>query len=134
MAIGDALRAQAKVQAEPVGNGFRRTPTQVTEDDPRKDLVEDSERWTKVLNILGMLAPEALGIAHGFRCFGTRIWWSKREARWKLYPTVDPTGRDGFETVEQYVEQARTYMVPHQYMINLALGDLPTAHKESEER
>lgn len=84
--------------------------------DPRPDLKEDHEAWSKLLRMACLMDPPEVGVPlcgllNGLRCGGTRLKKNSK-AKWILRPDIDPTGRTAWSSREEYEEIREKYVVP----------------------
>lgn len=91
--------------------------------DPRPDLQDDHEHWTKLLNLaMNKYGDGLAGILHGFRCGGTRL--KRGRNGYVLRPDVDPTGTVAWPTVEEYEEMRDKYLAPWREEVTALLKGL----------
>lgn len=95
--------------------------------DPRPDLTEDSELWSRLLT-LAKVETERLnnkttvkqeqtgsffGVLHGFRCAGTRLRRSETgSGMYVLRPDIDPTGERAWMNEAEYKQFCMRYLAP----------------------
>jgi len=80
--------------------------------DPRPDLEEDSELWTRFLLLAELFHSSQLaGILHGFRCAGTRI--KRGRKGYVLRPDIDPSGKTAWKSREDYERDRDKWLKPH---------------------
>ena len=77
--------------------------------DPRPDLVEDSELWTRFLHLAEDENKKLTGALHGFRCQGTRIVQGKKG--YLLRPELDPS--KGWKSRQEYEKERDKWLMPH---------------------
>ena len=77
--------------------------------DPRPDLVEDSELWTRFLQLAEDENKQLTGILHGFRCQGTRIVLGR--SGYVLRPELDPD--KGWKNRQEYEKERDKWLMPH---------------------
>lgn len=75
------------------------------ENDPRPDLIEDSELWTTVLRIAD---SNLVGVLNAMRCGGTRL--VKKKGKYKLEPIIDP--KIGWGSEEEYHRVCNKWLLP----------------------
>ena len=91
--------------------------------DPRPDLAEDSEKWTKLLQLaMNKHGEELAGILHGFRCGGTRL--KRGRNGYVLRPDVDPTGTLAWPSMEEYEAMRDKYLTPCREEVTKLLKEL----------
>ena len=88
--------------------------------DPRTDLVEDSELWTRFLQLAEDENKQLTGILHGFRCQGTRIVQGKKG--YLLRPELDPI--KGWNSQQEYERMRDKWLKPHTEKIAQLLKNL----------
>lgn len=80
-------------------------------EDPRPDLQEDHQLWTRLLTLaMKKHGEELAGVLHGFRCGGTRLRQGKHG--YVLRPDIDPTGRVAWMSMAEYEEIRDKYLAP----------------------
>ena len=77
--------------------------------DPRPDLAEDSELWTRFLQLAEDENKKLTGILHGFRCQGTRIVLGR--SGYVLRPELDPS--KGWKNRQEYEKERDKWLKPH---------------------
>ena len=77
--------------------------------DPRPDLAEDSELWTRFLHLAEDENKKLTGALHGFRCQGTRIVQGKKG--YLLRPELDPS--KGWKSRQEYEKERDKWLMPH---------------------
>lgn len=84
-------------------------PIEIEEGDPRPDLTEDSELWTRLLKLAARENSDLAALLHAFRCLGTRI----RQGRsgYVLRPDVDPIW--AWPSREEYEKERDRWLKPH---------------------
>jgi hypothetical protein len=84
--------------------------------DPRKDdLPDDSPLWILLFTLIRKHLPKDktfLGLIIGFRGMGCRIR-KVDGGSLKLRPTIDPTGRTGFESNDEYKKYCERWLKPY---------------------
>lgn len=78
-------------------------------EDPRPDLLEDHQLWTRLLELaMEKHGEELAGILNGFRCGGTRIREGKKG--YVLRPDIDPAGNVAWQSAEEYEKMKAKYL------------------------
>lgn len=95
-------------------------PIEIEEEDPRPDLTEDSELWTRLLKLAARENSDLAAILHAFRCLGTRI----RQGRsgYVLRPDVAPIW--AWPSREEYEKERDRWLKPHRREITSLLKRL----------
>lgn len=88
--------------------------------DPRPDLAEDSELWTRFLQLAEDENKKLTGILHGFRCQGTRIVLGR--SGYVLRPELDPA--KGWKNRQEYEKERDKWLKPHTEKIAQLLKNL----------
>jgi len=99
-----------------------------TMQDPRPDLVKDSELWSRLLALAKLeddelqdkktVRQEQAGgslfkVLHGFRCAGTRLRKSEMgSGMYVLRPDIDPTGNEAWMNEAEYKQFSVRYLAP----------------------
>jgi hypothetical protein len=106
----DAILAtdQAGPEPEPQPTPPEHVPPPITVD-PRPDLADDSELWTRLLELAEAEDRMFAGTLHGFRCLGTRI--KRGRNGYVLRPDIDPTGDTAWTS--QREEMKEEWLRPH---------------------
>jgi len=90
--------------------------------DPRPDLVEDSELWTKLLQLAEAKNPDLAEILNVFRCMGTRV--RQGEKGYILRPDIDATGSQAWTSLEEYGQDKNKWLKPRAREIKELLQSL----------
>lgn len=86
--------------------------------DPRPDLVEDSDLWEALLDLVGD-DPDLWGVLHGFRCAGLRIVEGSRG--FVLRPRLPS---EIWQTEDEYKKDRERWLLPRKERIAKALARL----------
>ncbi len=88
--------------------------------DPRPDLIEDSELWTRLLELASERDKDLAGTLHGFRCQGTRL--KRGRTSYVLRPDIDPVR--AWPRQEEYEKERDKWLKPYTKEIAALLKSL----------
>lgn len=77
--------------------------------DPRPDLSEDSENWTRFLNLVKSKNEMLAGTLYGFRCCGLRLY--REKIGYVLKPEFNNI--DGWKDKTEYEKDKEKWLLPH---------------------
>jgi hypothetical protein len=106
--VADQPSPEPHPQPQPASPEY--TPPPITVD-PRPDLADDSELWTRLLELAEAEDRMFAGTLHGFRCMGTRI--KRGQKGYILRPDIDPTGDTAWTSQNEYAEMKEEWLRPH---------------------
>ena len=93
-------------------------------EDPRPELSEDSALWSTLLEIAFKVDPVKLhGKLHFLRAAGTRI--KPGQKGYVLRPDIAGPGGNGWESMQEYEEVKREWLMEHKGQIAKLLSQLP---------
>ena len=88
--------------------------------DPRPDLIEDSELWTRLLELASERDKDLAGTLHGFRCQGTRL--KRGRTSYVLRPDIDPVR--AWPSQAEYEKERDKWLKPYTKEIAVLLKSL----------
>ena len=89
-------------------------------DDPRPDLISDTELWARFLVIVKSVDEQLAFALHGFRCAGARL--IKQPTGYVIRPEFNKNSL--WETQTEYEEYKKVFLVTHTVKIIECLNRL----------